>query len=98
MALRKRSPMVITGINPKGLPVTNQAKPFPPSVDRLRVSVDLSSDVSLLLDHVCEVTGTSKSQVVLGALLDALPALLERSEALKKRSAGITQSQAQKRR
>lgn len=90
--------MVITGITYLDRPMTNTPKTLPSSLDRTRVSVDLSASVSLLLDHVCEVTGANKSQVVLGALMDALPALLERSDALQKRSAALAQSQAQKRR
>jgi hypothetical protein len=98
MALRKRPPMVITGGTSKGPLVTPPQKPQLSSVDRTRVSIDLSAHVSLLLDHVCEVTGSNKSQLVLSALMDALPALLERSDALQKRSASLTQSQATKRR
>jgi len=90
--------MVITGITFEGQTMTPPPKQASSSIDRSRVSVDLSAHVSLLLDHVCDVTGANKSQVVLGALLDALPALLERSEALQKRSQSITQSQAAKRR
>jgi hypothetical protein len=90
--------MVITGITSKGQPVTPQKQNLPPSADRSRVSIDLSSHVSLLLDHVCEVTGASKSQVVLTALMDALPCLLERSDALQKRSAALVQSMAPKKR
>jgi hypothetical protein len=78
--------------------MTNTQKTSPLVLDRVRVSLDLSPHVSLLLDHVCEVTGSNKSQLVLSALMDALPALLERSDALQKRSASLTQSQATKRR
>jgi hypothetical protein len=90
--------MVITGILYFDQPMTNAPKALPPTTDRTRVSVDLSAHVSLLLDHVCEVTGANKSQLVLSALMDALPGLLERSDALQKRSAALTQSQAVKRR
>jgi len=78
--------------------VTPQQKNPSPSADRSRVSIDLSGHVSLLLDHVCEVTGANKSQVVLSALIDALPGLLEGADALQKRSQSITQSQSAKRR
>jgi hypothetical protein len=78
--------------------MTQPQKPNTLAADRTRVSVDLSAHVSLLLDHVCEVTGANKSQLVLSALMDALPGLLERSDALQKRSAALTQSQAAKRR
>ena len=65
--------------------------------DRHRVTFDVSPSLSLLLDHVCEVTGATKSQVVMQALIDALPALLERSDGLQKRANSLQQSQQQKR-
>lgn len=58
---------------------------------RQRVQVDVSPAVSSLLDHVCEVTGGTRSSVVLQALLDALPALVERADSLKKRHREISQ-------
>ncbi|GEM_PF-2251392 len=70
--------------------------PAPSSVvtssDRNRVSVDLSATVASLLDHVSAVTGTPKAQILSQALLDALPGLLERSDAFQKRQA-LLQSQ-----
>lgn len=95
---RQLPPLVITGITPKAKTMQQTPKSTPQSVDRTRVSIDLSSAVSLLLDHVCEVTGANKSQVVLTALMDALPGLLERSDALQKRSAALVQSMAAKKR
>lgn len=68
-----------------------------PAADRQRLSLDLAPAVSLLLDHVSEVTGTPKSQLVTQALLDALPAFLERSEALQKRAAALQQANRAKR-
>jgi hypothetical protein len=38
-----------------------------------------------LLDHISEVTGVAKSQIVYGALLDAMADLVERADAIKKR-------------
>jgi hypothetical protein len=90
--------MVITGGTFIDRPMTQPQKPNTLATDRIRVSVDLSAHVSLLLDHVCEVTGANKSQLVLSALMDALPGLLDRSDALQKRSAALTQSLASKRR
>lgn len=58
--------------------------------DRQRLSLDLAGPVSLLLDHVSGVTGVPKSQLVLGALLDALPAMLERADGLKRRHQDLT--------
>lgn len=60
--------------------------------------MELSAQVSLLLDHVSEVTGATKVQVINSALLDALPALLERAELLQKRGNALLQSQTAKKR
>ena len=51
--------------------------------------------VSLLLDHIATVTGSPKSQIVNQALFDALPLLLDRVDALAKRSQALSQSIAQ---
>ena len=70
----------------------------PPSLDRPRLSVELSPAVSLLLDHINTVTGTPKAQLVSQALLEALPGLLERAETLQKKAAVLSQAQTQKKR
>lgn len=57
----------------------------PPSVERSRISVELSPVVSSHLDHISDVTGQTKAAIVAGALLDALPELLARADGLKKR-------------
>lgn len=57
----------------------------PTVADRQRLSLDLSPAVSALLEHVAQVTGTPRSQVVLAALLDALPGLVERADQLQAR-------------
>lgn len=62
----------------------------PLAADRQRLSLDLAPAVTLLLDHIAAVTGATKSQIVLGALLDALPDLVERADALKKRQVELT--------
>lgn len=69
-----------------------------PVSGRPRISIELSPQVSLLLDHVSDVTGATKAQVINSALLDALPALLERAEVLQKRGNALLQSQASKKR
>lgn len=56
---------------------------------RQRLTLDPSEQVSLLLDHVSEATGVPRSQIVLGALLDALPALVARADAIGKRHGEI---------
>ena len=67
-------------------------QPLPPSsVERSRLSVDLSTVVSSHLDHISEVTGVSKAGIVTAALLDALPGLLARADGLKKRHAELRQ-------
>jgi hypothetical protein len=65
---------------------------------RSRLTVDLAPAVSLLLDHVSEVTGSTKTQIINAALLDALPSLLERADTLQKRAQVLSQPQTQKKR
>ena len=65
--------------------ITMQPQNVTPSSERNRLSVDLSPVVSSHLDHISEVTGQSKSAIIAAALLEALPALLGRADALKKR-------------
>jgi len=69
-----------------------------PVSNRPRISIELSPHVSLLLDHISDVTGATKAQVINSALLDALPALLERSEVLQKRVNALAQAQVSKKR
>jgi hypothetical protein len=70
---------------------------LPPAGDRQRLSLDLAQPVSLLLDHVSAITGVPKSQLVLGALLDALPAMVERADGLKKRQVELARPAGGKR-
>lgn len=70
----------------------------PPVISRPRLSIDLAPSVSLLLDHVSEVTGSTKAQIINAALLDALPGLLDRSDLLQKRANVLNQPQMQKKR
>lgn len=60
--------------------------------ERSRISVDVSAVVSSHLDHISEITGVSKSGLVAGALLDALPDLLVRADGLKKRHQELQQA------
>lgn len=69
------------------------ASETPKEPPRPRLTFELSPNVLLLLDHVCEVTGSTKSQVINAALLDALPALVERSDFLLKRGQALIQAQ-----
>ena len=52
----------------------------PPTVDRPRLSVDLSPVVMSHLDHISEVTGVSKAGIITGALgmrcLNSWPVLM----------------------
>jgi metal-responsive CopG/Arc/MetJ family transcriptional regulator len=66
--------------------------------ERSRITLELSASVLSLLDHVCDVTGASRSSIINAALVDALPALLERSDGLHKRAQALTQAQASKKR
>lgn len=61
-------------------------------IARSRVAVDLSPSVSLLLDHISEITGSTKAQIVNSALVDALPALIDRSDVFSKRVQSLLQS------
>jgi hypothetical protein len=45
-----------------------------------RIGLELAKPVLSLLDHVCEVTGALRTQIITEALLQALPALLDRAE------------------
>lgn len=68
----------------------------PSPADRSRLSVDLSSVVMSHLDHISDITGVSKSAIIAGALLDALPDLLARADGLKKRHVELTQGKPRK--
>ena len=68
----------------------------PPSVERSRLSVELSPVVSSHLDHISEITGQTKAAIVAGALLDALPDLLARADGLKKRHQELAHSKGRK--
>jgi len=64
--------------------------------DRSRISVEISPVVAGLLDHISDITGVSRAQIVNGALLDALPQLVARADALKKRQGELAQSKGRK--
>ena len=63
--------------------------PVIPESSRPRLSIELSPAVTLLLDHVAEVMGTTKTQVIISALVDALPGLIERADLLAKRAQSL---------
>ena len=69
-----------------------------PEPARLRANIELSQQVSLCLDHVCEVTGSTRSQVINAALMESMPGLIDRADTVLKRSRELVQSQAQKKR
>lgn len=79
----------ITGENLLAVPVQEAA--------RLRANIELSAAVSLCLDHVCEATGSTRSQLINSALLEALPGLIERADLFAKRAQSLTQSATAKR-
>ncbi len=64
---------------------------------RWRQSVDLSQILSAQLDHISEITGQSKSAIVVAALLDALPDLVARADGIKKRHQELSQAKPVKR-
>lgn len=55
------------------------------TTERARITLDLSPAVAGLLEHVSDVTGANKTQLVLAALNQVLPQYLERADAMKKR-------------
>lgn len=63
---------------------------------RLRANIELSASVSLCLDHVCEATGATRSQLINSALLEALPGLIERADMFVKRAQVLAQVKAGK--
>lgn len=69
--------------------------PSPAPADRQRLSLDLAPSVTGLLEHVANVTGVPKSQLAVQALLDSLPALLERADGIQKRFGAMQQQQKQ---
>lgn len=76
------------GMNSMPPPTAAQAE----TENRQRLSLDLAPGVAVLLDHVSTVTGVPKSQVAMQALLEALPALLERAESIQKRHSAVAQA------
>jgi predicted transcriptional regulator len=81
-----------------GITQDNRASAIAPEPARLRANIELSPQVSLCLDHICEVTGSTRSQLINAALLDALPGLIERADLFSKRSRELVQVQASKKR
>lgn len=62
------------------------------TTEKSRLSLELSPTVSQLLEHVSEITGTPKTQLVQAALVEALPELLARADGLKKRHQEFNQA------
>lgn len=61
------------------------------SAEKSRLSLELSSTISQLLEHVSEITGTPKTQLVQAALLEVLPDMLARADGFAKRGRELTQ-------
>lgn len=72
----------------------NPPVPTPPARERL--TLDLSHHVSSLLDHISAVTGSPRSQIALQALLESLPGLVERADAIKRRAGELVQAKGGK--
>lgn len=68
--------------------------PLPPARERL--TLDLSLQVSSLLDHISGVTGSPRSQIALQALLEALPGLVDRADSIKRRAGELGQAKGSK--
>lgn len=73
-----------------------QIPPASAGSDRSRISVEISPVVAGLIDHISDITGVSRAQIVNGALLDALPQLVARADALKKRQGELAQVKGRK--
>ena len=65
--------------------------PVSATAGRERLTLDLAGPVSSLLDHISQVTGSPRSQIALQAILEALPQLVERADAIRKRSNELVQ-------
>lgn len=68
-----------------------------PTQEKSRLSLELSPVVAQLLDHVSEVTGTPKTQLVQAALLESLPDMLARADGLGKRARELSQAKPKSR-
>jgi len=84
---KREDPVGNTGITLENLPVPAPAEPV-----RFRVNLELSPSVSLCLDHVCEATASTRSQVINAALLEVLPGLLDRADLFLKRGQVLSQA------
>ena len=62
------------------------------SDQRLRLTVDVPQAVLALLDHYCESTGLSRAAVILGLLVERLPALNAQAKDLKSRAKEVIQT------
>lgn len=67
------------------------------TTEKSRLSLELSPTVSQLLEHVSEITGTPKTQLVQAALVEALPELLARADSMGKRARELGQSKPKSR-
>jgi predicted transcriptional regulator len=69
----------------------------PSTPDRSRLSVELSPVISSHLDHISEITGQSKAAIVSACLVESMPDILARADALKKRFQELSQAKSQRR-
>lgn len=76
-------------------PPSNPSEAAEPA--RTRVQIEVSKPVLSLLDHVADVLGAARSQLVTQALVEALPAMVERADAVRKRARELTEAQRGKR-
>ena len=74
--------------------MSTQPKPKNPVVSdgRLRLTVDVPPAVLALLDHYCESTGLSRAAVLLGLLVERLPALNAQAKDLRSRVREVNQT------
>ena len=66
-------------------------QPQQPTESRTRISLDVSPMILSHMDHIAEITGSSRSALLMSMLLDGLPLHLERADALQKRYRELNQ-------
>lgn len=79
--------------------MTAKNPPSVPSVPptRERLTIDVSADILLVLDHICTTTGMTRNAAALMILANGVVSFVEASMAIKKASETITKLNQAKR-
>jgi hypothetical protein len=59
------------------------------SIQRLRLQIEITPAVATVLDHVSEVLGVPRAQIVLQGLLRVLPDLVGQSEQIRQKAGSL---------